>query len=228
MLTDITAKYVDTLIREGKNFDYLKWFRSVQEEQVQAKQIPAAFPSGKPVAPEIDSPAITSDRKEASANSVSSVTNKTAPIVRMVFGSEHETKSEPPKARLKRRLVKVRYAWNEFQATRARDSVYKYLEAVFSIVEHYKGQRKANRLLRQAFNCAGHELHKNKDLFSAVIRCTCDDTVDNKTISKFSRALRYASYSDVPAARLKAFMKEAGGVNACADRYARYYGRGSR
>jgi hypothetical protein len=28
--------------------------------------------------------------------------------------------------------------------------------------------------------------------------------------------------------RLKAFMKEVGGVNACADLYTRYFGRGGR
>jgi hypothetical protein len=113
----ITAKYVDT-IREGKNFDYLKWFETLREEEAQSKELPAATRSGQPVPAEINSPANTSDRKEASANSAPSVTNKTAPIVRTVFGSEHETKSETPKTRLKGRLVKVRYAWNEFQASR--------------------------------------------------------------------------------------------------------------
>lgn len=33
---------------------------------------------------------------------------------------------------------------------------------------------------------------------------------------------------DVPRTRLKMFMKKAGGVNACADLYARVFGRGRR
>ena len=54
------------------------------------------------------------------------------------------------------------------------------------------------------------------------------ESVDNKTISKWARALRYVAYCEVPSTRLKAFMKEAGGINACAARFARYYGRGGR
>jgi hypothetical protein len=63
------------------------------------------------------------------------------------------------------------------------------------------------------------------DPFAAVIRSTSDDSVDSKTISKWARALRYASRRKEPDMRVKAFMQAEGGVNACAARYARYYGR---
>jgi hypothetical protein len=43
-----------------------------------------------------------------------------------------------------------------------------------------------------------------------------------------ARALRYAAIRKPPEMRLKAFMKGAGGVNACADRHAKYFGRGGR
>jgi hypothetical protein len=66
------------------------------------------------------------------------------------------------------------------------------------------------------------ELDRNAELFSAVIRCTCDDTVDNKTIRKWARTLRYVAHRKKSQTRLKAFMKKAGGVNACADRYTKY------
>jgi hypothetical protein len=62
---------------------------------------------------------------------------------------------------------------------------------------------------------------KNADPFSAVIHCTCDENFDSKTISKWARALRYVAHCMVPRARLKTFMKEASGVNACATRYAK-------
>jgi hypothetical protein len=103
--------------------------------------------------------------------------------------------------------------------------VYGYLEAVFAIVAHYKVRRKTNKLLRHAFEFAELPFDKNADPFTAVIRCTCDGSVDNKTISKWARALRYAAHCKVPRIRLKKFMKEAGGVNACADEYARSLGR---
>jgi hypothetical protein len=197
MLTDITAKYVKALKREGNNFDYLKWFKTLREEEAQAKRLRAATRSGQPVPAEIDSPANKSDREGASANSAPSVTNKTAPEHR----SGQDVKRETPKGRLKRRLVKVRYAWNEFQATRARDAVYKYLEAVFAIIEHYKRRRSANGLLQQASKLTGLAPDKNADPFTTVIRCTCDGTVDNKTISKWARALRYVAHRKKPRPR---------------------------
>jgi hypothetical protein len=38
--------------------------------------------------------------------------------------------------RIRRGLEKVRYSWDNFQVSRARDAVYGYLEAVFAIVDH--------------------------------------------------------------------------------------------
>jgi hypothetical protein len=125
-------------------------------------------------------------------------------------------------------LKKVSAAWDEFQTSRARDAVYGYLEAVFAIVEHYRTRRRTKKLLRHAFEFAGQPLDKNANPFIAVIRCTCDGQADNKTISKWARALRYVARCKKHGTPLTAFMKGAGGVNACADRYAKYFGRGGR
>jgi hypothetical protein len=182
-------------------------------------------------------PTGTLDRREARANPETWVTSKPARTPTVLFRSDHVTKSRSPEARLRRRLGKVSDACDKFQASRARDAVYGYLEAVFSTVLHYRVRRRTSRLLRHAFKFAliviglpieGVPFDKRADPFATLIRCTCDRRLDSKTISKWARALRYASYSDVPPAGLKAFMKEAGGLNACADRCARYYGRGSR
>ena len=100
-----------------------------------------------------------------------------------------------------------------------------YLEAVFAIVEHYKVRRKTKTLLRHAFKFAELPFDRNADPFTAVIRCTCADLADSKAISKWARALRYVARCKVSPTQLKTFMKEAGGVNACADRYAKYLGR---
>ena len=72
------------------------------------------------------------------------------------------------------------------------------LEAVFAIVAHYKVRRKTKKLLRHAFKFADLPFDKNADPFTAVIRCTCDDNVDSKTISKWARALRYALIARCP------------------------------
>ena len=98
-----------------------------------------------------------------------------------------------------------------FQASRASDAVYRYLEAVFAIVEHYKVRRKTNKLLRHALEFADLPFDKHADPFTTVIRCTCDDDADSKTISKWARALRYIAHCKAPRTRLKTFMKKPAG-----------------
>ena len=137
-------------------------------------------------------------------------------------------KSKTPKARLMRWLERISSAWDDFQASRARDAVCGYLGAVFAIVKHFKVRRKTKKLLRHAFKSAGLSFDKNADPFTAVIRVTSGGAVDNKTISKWARALRHVSRCKEPRTGLRAFMKEAGGVNACANGYASYFERGAR
>jgi hypothetical protein len=219
LLSPRTANYVAALIRQGDNFDYFKWLQTVREQETQAKQIPATFTSGKIIAPEIDPPLGTTDCRGASLNSGSAPMTRAAPLPKA--RSHNEPRNKTPKARLRRLLEKIRDAWDDFQASRARDAVYGYLQAVLEIVEHYKVRRRTNKLLRHAFKFANLPFDRKADPFTTVIRCTCDDIVDSKTISKWARALRYVAQSKAPRTRLKTFMKEAGGVNACADRYAK-------
>jgi hypothetical protein len=142
------------------------------------------------------------------------------PIPRVLSRSVGKMSDKQPKARLSRWLGKVRVAWHEFQASRARDAVYDYLQAVFAIVMHFKVRRRTKRLLRHAFEFADLSFDKKADPFTVVIRCTCGGAADNKMISKWARALRYAAIRKLPEMLLKAFMKEAGGVNECAAGYA--------
>ena len=97
---------------------------------------------------------------------------------------------------------------------------YNYLQAVFAIVMHFKVRRRTKRLLRHAFRFAGLQFDKNADPYTAIIRCTCGGAADNKMVSKWARALRYAARRKPAGMRLKPFMKVAGGVNECAASYA--------
>ena len=97
----------------------------------------------------------------------------------------------------------------QVQATRARDAVYGYLQAVFAIVMHYRVRRRTKRLLRHAFRFADLPFEKHADPFTAVIRCTSGGAADDKTISKWARALRYVAQCKKPGTSLKAFMKQA-------------------
>jgi hypothetical protein len=204
LLSPRTAKYVSALMRDGDEFDYCRWLQQVRGEEAQAKEHQET--AVKIVPPKIDAPTNALNGREGSQ----------CGKLRLCRGPLRSTSG----TRITRRLEKIRDAWDAFQANRARDAVYGYLEAVFAIVRHYKTRRRAIKLLRHAFKFVQLRFDKNADPFSAVIRCTCDDAADNRTISKWARALRYVARCKVEKTRLRTFMKEVGGVNACADRYA--------
>jgi hypothetical protein len=198
------------------------------ERKAQATQVLTATTCREVVAARVDDPINTSDSRDTRPSLGPAPTSKPAFSPRALRRPLRQAKSKTPKARHMRWLEKIRDAWDDFQASRARDAVYAYLEAVFAIVEHYKVRRRTTGLRRHAFRFANLPLNNSSDIFTAVIRCTSGDVVDNKTISKWARALRYVARCKEPVARLRTFMKEAGGVNACASLYARRCKRNSR
>jgi hypothetical protein len=216
LMSPRTAKYVEAMIRQGDSFDYDNWLKKVREEEAQAKQLPAASGSGHAgAAGQIGNPVSKSAYRDALPRSAHALLRPG-----VLNRSTRKMSDKQPKARLSRWLEKVQLAWHEFQANRARDAVYDYLQAVFTIVMHFKVRRRTKRLLRHAFEFASLRFDKSADPFASVIRCTCGGTADNKMISKWARALRYAAIRKPPEMRLKAFMKQAGGVNECAAGYA--------
>ena len=223
-LSPRTASYIDAPIREGDKFDYSKWLQRVREGEAQTKQGPATFISEGLVAAEIGNQTGTLDGIWPNLK----LMTRAVPIARALRQVHRAPKSKLPETSTRHRLEKIRDGWDDFQASRTRDAVYGYLEAVFAIVTHYKVRRKTRKLLRHAFGFAHLSFDKNADPFSAVIRCTSGNTVDAKMVSKWARALRYAAHSKVHSTRLRRFMKEAGGVNACASLYARRCKRGNR
>jgi hypothetical protein len=229
LMSPRTAKYVEAMIRQGDSFDYDSWLEKVREEEAQAKQLSAAFGSGQAgAAGQIGNPVSKSANRDTLPRSAQAVLSRTIPVPRVLSRPIRKMSDKGPKARLSRWLEKAQVAWDDFQASRARDAVYGYLGAVFEIVMHYRVRRRTNKLLRHAFKFANLPFAKNANPFTAVIRCTCNDEIDSKTISKWARALRHVAHCKKPRTRLKTFMKEAGGVNACANLYARYFGRARR
>ena len=220
-----TVKYFEALIREGDKFDYSRWLRQVRKEKTQAKQVPAAFSSDESIIPAVGNLSDTPDRRNAWTNSEPAMLIKTPPVPRAVYRSDYIVGGESSGDRLKRRLATVCNAWDDFQECRKRDAVYGYLKAVFALVVDCKGRRRTKRLQRRAFQFAGLPFDKNADPFAAVIRCTSERSIDNKAISKWARALRYAAHCKRPQTPLKTFIKKMGGINACAERYAIYLGR---
>jgi hypothetical protein len=228
MLTGRTAKYVEAMIREGDNFDYFKWLREVQQEEALLKSR-AVQPSAQPIVTGAHHPAKIAQNLNEVRDSQTIDREKHKPAVgRATRGDHRRTKRVKSKKSLRQRLGDVCNAWDDFQECRDRDAVYGYLRAVFSIVRHSSGRRRTKRLMRRAFKFAGLPFDKHADPFAVVIRCTCEHQLDNKTISKWSRALRYVARVKKPRHPLTTFMKSRGGVNACAERYAKHFGRGER
>ena len=65
------------------------------------------------------------------------------------------------------------------------------------------------------------------EAFSLVIYCVAPH-VDQKSRSKWARALRYAAGNKPKDESIKKFFKREGGINACASRYAEYVRRPSK
>ena len=214
-----TVKYVEAMIREGDNFDYHKWLKMVRDEEARATQVSTTSDSREAAQGQSGNRPSTFDNPDAPLRAAPTSMGNLLPLPQPTRQSTLKLRGNP-KARLRRRLEKVCNAWGEFQASRARDAVYGYLEAVFAIVDHYRTRRRTKRLLQCAAEFADLPLDKNADPYTAIIRCTCGGAADDKTISKWVRALRYVARCKKPGTRLKAFMKDAGGVNACATRYA--------
>jgi hypothetical protein len=223
-LSPRTANYIAALFREGDKFDYSKWLQRVREEAAQAKQTLLTSARFELAAAGIGDQTGNSEGIRPNPTQVT----RAVPIPRALRRPLRQAKSKTPKARLMRWLERISSACDDFQASRARDAVYGYLGAVFEMVMHYKMRRRTKRLLRRASKFSGLPLENNADPFTFVIRCTSGNGVDSKTISKWARALRYVAHRKEPRTRLKMFMKKAGGVNACADRYAKYLRRSRR
>jgi hypothetical protein len=141
----------------------------VREEEAEAKQFSAGFRSG-----DVDRAPIE-DRTAPSDNRFPALIAKRVPAPRATRRSTFNLRDNTPKAQLQRWLEKVCVAWDDFQANRARDAIYDYLEAVFAIVMHFKMRQRTKKLLRRAFSFADLRFDKNADPFTAVIRCTCAD-----------------------------------------------------
>jgi hypothetical protein len=129
---------------------------------------------------------------------------------------------------IKNALTDICQAWDDFQTSRDRNAVYRYLRNVYSVVTRCRSRRQIRALVRRACDFAGLACDKAADPFTTVIRCTSEKSLDYRTVSKWSRALRYAAYRKRAPRMLEDFMKATGGINACASRYTKVLGKGGK
>jgi hypothetical protein len=132
-----TANYVAALIREGDKFDYAEWLQQVREEKAQAKRRPPTI-TEQIVSEETDAAVSTFGGTEASPHG--RLFNGRVPISLGAVRLRRKTLNSTSVTRITRRLERIRDAWNEFQANRARDAVYGYLEARSSPITRCGGE----------------------------------------------------------------------------------------
>jgi hypothetical protein len=223
-LSSRTQSYVDAMIREGENFDRAAWLKRVREQELLATDVPNRVDSDDS---KIDNFELgKSDRTQSSGMMLKEPISKpicpTRPFPRI-----NELRPLRHKQTLRQRISVVEHAWNEMKSKHKRSAIYGYLAAVFDLVSQYR-RRKIRKLLRYVSRMIGLRPGYNVDPFAATIRCTCDGNIDRKTISRWSRALRYVAKHKPPDTGLKTFMQRTGGINACADRFAQIRRRRQR
>src|ERR1700730_17264946 len=129
---------------------------------------------------------------------------------------------------LRQDLLRLQTAWDDCQASRARDAIYGYLSAVFDLVAWWTSEGHAQERAYQALRLRHINPFENEEPFAAIIRCTCDATkVDKRTRSKWSRALRYAISCKPIDEALDRFVKRRGGINKCVARLTQQMSRRS-
>lgn len=119
-------------------------------------------------------------------------------------------------------LHRLRAAWRKFRRDRDRDSIYPFLAEVFGLVAWWKVENRSNAWSCRLIKARGIVRPRILEPYHAVIVAAVHPTIlDKRTISKWSRVLRYAGDCKSVGEGLAAFVKRKGGLNECAARYSR-------
>ena len=136
----------------------------------------------------------------------------------------------PPPTRpraLRQDLHRVRSVWLKCQASRSRNAIYRYLNAVYGLVAWWSAEGREIDRARRALCLMRLDPASCRDPFAAIILCTADPAkADKRTRSKWSRVLRYAAAYKLDSEPLGQFIRRKGGINACAARFTRCVGGG--
>jgi hypothetical protein len=126
------------------------------------------------------------------------------------------------KSRLASELETLRAISKRTFSSGNRMAVRTLLGAIFNLVSRWEEEdRLEEGLYRLLDSLKAPVPLRIGEAFAVAIYCTAPH-VDQKSRSKWARALRYASANKPDDESIKCFFKRNGGVNACASRYAEY------
>ena len=127
-------------------------------------------------------------------------------------------------------LARVADSWRRAQRHREREAIFQFLTNVFELVAWWAFENKANERAARALALKKITRRHGREPYAAVILASVSPSiVDKRSISKWSRALRFAAAFKPRKKRLTQFIRGQGGINACAAGYsARLSRRGRR
>lgn len=111
--------------------------------------------------------------------------------------------------------------WRRLHKSRKRDAIYGFLAELFELVSWWKVQEKDHERAIRLFDrfCEPNTpLHREPFAVTLAIAAS-PDKIDRRTLSKFSRVLRFASECKSYDELFVDFVKRKGGLNACAALY---------
>ena len=109
-------------------------------------------------------------------------------------------------------------------ASRSRFAFYEYLAAVFELYVQLRRRDEAKLSARRIAKLFGLRNHKRSHPIRVILDAT--STTDDKTRSRWSRALRYAWRERKTWTDLGSFLRDNGGPAGCADQFAAINSRG--
>ena len=128
-------------------------------------------------------------------------------------------------SRFSSELKRLRAVSKQTFSSGSRMAVQTFLGAIFNQVYRWQAEdRLKEQLYRLLDSLKAPVPLKIGEAFAVVIYCVAPH-VDQKSRSKWARALRYAAANKPDDEPIKKFIKRNGGINACASRYAKYVRR---
>jgi hypothetical protein len=129
------------------------------------------------------------------------------------------------KSRLSSELETLRSVSKRTFSSSNRMAVRTLLGAIFNLVSRWESEDRLEEGLYRLLDSLKDPVPlRIGEAFAVVIYCTAPH-VDQKSRSKWARALRYALATKPDDESIRSFFKRRGGVNACASRYAEYVRR---
>jgi hypothetical protein len=128
-------------------------------------------------------------------------------------------------SRFSSELAKLKAVAKQTFSSDNRMAVQTFLGAIFNQVSRWQAEdRLEEELYRLLDTLKAPVPLKIGEAFAVVIYCIAPH-VDQKSRSKWARALRFAAANKPDNESIKKFIKRNGGINACASNYARYVRR---